>query len=192
MNAIELIRKQLESNHASLTAIATDLTDTEWVSRIAPGCNPIGFTIWHMARQQDNTVQCMIRGVIEVITEIRWITAAGLATPGTGAGFTDEEVDALIRVISRDDVLAYANAVHAEISGWLPHLRESDLDLVPNMRMHLAPHAAYQRQSYQEAINGLYNQPMWRLLAGVGIGHTRSHIGEIATLKAVMRAQKAA
>jgi DinB superfamily len=183
MQVTSLIQAQLTSIHQLLHACADDLTETEWTTRAFLGTNLLGFTLWHMARVWDCAVQTAIRGVPEVIADERWAGWYGLAMAGVGVGLPLEQANGVAHLVSRADVLAYADTVHATIQNWLRTLSDEDLDTVPEMEAHMAAYPAYQQPGFRVEIADLFGQPIWVLLSGPCIGHMREHLGELEILK---------
>jgi DinB family protein len=169
-------------------AITDDLTPREWTMRAFPGSNPLGFTLWHLPRTQDWAVQTVVRGLPEMVADVQWNGRGCLQTPGIGAGFTREEADEIAGGVAGADVLAYADAVHQTISGWLSTLRDDDLDAIPDMVAHQALYPEYQRPSFREEVDDMAGMPVWRFLLGPCIGHSRGHLGELEILKQASRA----
>jgi len=141
MQATTLIQAQLNGVHQLFHVCADDLTETEWTTRALPGTNLLGFTLWHMVRGRDWAVQMAIRGIPEVIADERWAGWRGSATAGAEAGFTLEQANEVGRLVSRADVLTYADTAHSVIQSWLSSLSDDNLDMVPEMEAHMA---AYQ------------------------------------------------
>ena len=187
MQATTLIQAQLNGVHQLFHTYANDLTETEWTIAAFPGTNLPGFTLWHMVRTRDWAVQTAIRGVPEVIAGERWAAWNGLALAGMGAGISLEQANEVGRLISRADVLAYADTVHSAIHSWLSRLSDDDLDTVPDMEAHMASYPAYQHPGFRAEIADLLGQPIWRLLSGPCNGHMREHLGELDVLKQVLR-----
>ncbi len=187
MQATTLIQAQLNGVNQLFHACADDLTETEWTTCALPGTNLLGFTLWHMVRGRDWAVQTAIRGVPEVVTDERWAVWSGLAQAGVGAGITLEQANEVGRLVSRADVLTYADTVHSVIQSWLSSLSDDDLDMVPEMEAHMAAYPAYQHPGFRAVIADLVGQPIWRLLSEPCSGHIREHLGELDVLKQVMR-----
>ena len=187
MQTTTLILAQLNGVHQLFHACADDLTETEWTTCALPGTNLPGFTLWHMVRGRDWAVQTAIRGVPEMIAGERWAIWSGLATAGIGAGITLKQANEVGRSVSRDDVLIYANTVHAVIQSWLSSLSDDDLDTVPDMEAHMSSYPAYQHPGFRVEIADLLGQPIWKLLIGPCSGHMREHLGELDILMQVIR-----
>ena len=187
MQATTLLQAQLNRVHQLFHASADDLTEAEWMTCALPGTNLLGFTLWHMVRGRDWAVQTAIRGAPEVNADERWAGWSGLAMAGVGAGITLEQANEVGHLVSRADVLTYADTVHSVIQSWLSSLSDDDLDMVPEMEAHMAAYPAYQHPGFRAVIADLVGQPIWRLLSEPCSGHTREHLGELDVLKQVMR-----
>jgi hypothetical protein len=188
MNTVTYLEKQLANLHAIFHDLAGDLSEAEWQARPAQGQNRLGFNIWHIPRTQDNFVQVWARDQAEVFHQPTWAKWHGFRPQGIGVGITLEEADAVADVVTRAETLAYADAVHAEILGWLRQLTDDDLDIVPDVHARLAPYPEYQTPGYQAEIVSLIDQPVWGLLMRPCIGHVHRHLGEIELTKAILRA----
>ena len=183
MNSIGLLQIQFNGINALLNEIGTQLTDAQWTARVSANTDLPGFIFWHIARTQDWGVHTVIRGIPEVLHDQRWRDHGGLTTPGIGAGFTRAEADRVAMTASRQDCLAYGNAVHEAIQSWLAMLSEADLDMTPDMAGHQAAYPEYQRPSFLEEVRNLFDRPTWRILTGPCNGHVRVHLGELDLLR---------
>jgi hypothetical protein len=187
MNTITYLEKQLANLHAIFHDLVSDVNEEEWLASPAPGQNRLGFNIWHIPRTQDNVVQVWVRGTTEVFHRPAW--AKWHHFKHIGIGITLAEADSIPAAISRDETMAYADAVHAEILQWLRTLSDDDLDAVPDARARLAPYPEYQTPGYHAEIASLFDQPVWSLLMRPCIGHVHRHLGEIELTKAILRAR---
>jgi hypothetical protein len=193
MRATQLLQLQLQGTNTRFHAIIDDLTDEEWTTRVLPETNLMAFDLWHVARAHDTTVQLFVRGVPEVIKQARWADCGALTTPGFGLNLGREAADAVARGITRADLAAYADAVHAEISAWLETLDDGDLDAVPDYAAHLADEAVYQQDPalLKEVLEDTEGTPVWGDLVGYCIGHCRGHLAEVALFKEQLRLRAA-
>src|ERR1051326_7465136 len=112
MLATELLQRQFSSVNMIFHDVADDLSPEEWTTRMLPDTNLPGFDLWHAARTQDWALHTLVRGVDEVIREPRWANQGALATVGLGVGMTREEADRLAFEVTKEAVVAYADAVH--------------------------------------------------------------------------------
>ena len=196
MNAIGLLVQQLETVNVRLHHSAGDLSPEELVARPLPGINPVAFLVWHMARSQDWAVNTAIRDVPEVIMREPW-SRSPLAVPGIGTGFELEEAAAVAPHLHRADLLAYADAVHADTLSWLRTVDEAILDEIPDVATHDARHAEYQTPGFRaemdsgpehdEAVGSKGGLPVWIFLTSVSITHLHRHLGELDLLRDLLR-----
>lgn len=196
VNAIAMLLQQLETVSIRLHHSAGDLTVAELTARPLAGINPLGFTVWHMARSQDWAVNTAIRDIPEVISRPPWSRSA-LAMPGIGTGFDLEEAVAVSQKVQMGPLLDYANAVHSDAVAWLGTVDESVLDEIPDVAAHDARHPEYQTPGFRAEMNsgpehddvvgrkgGL---PVWIFLTSVSVTHMHRHLGEVDLIKDVLR-----
>ncbi len=188
MKATALLAKQVTGVNTLLHQAANDLRQREWTSRSLHGENMPGFILWHIPRLQDHFVQVWIRDIPEVIQDECWACWDQLQPLGAGLGISLEEADRIARCVQPAEVLAYADVVLREILNWLATLTDDDLEYIPDARKHLAPYPEYQTAGHHAETGDLLDLPIWRLLSGPCIGHVRGHLGELALLKAQLRA----
>lgn len=189
MNTATFLQKQLANVNAVLHGLADDLTDEEWLARIAPGQNRLGYVAWHMPRTQDFFVQRWIRGLDEVAHGDRWTHWQSLKQTGIGVGISLDEADEIALTVKRADVLEYADAVLREISAWLEHCDEGELDRMPDPRQRLSAFPEYQTTGFVEEVSDLYDLPVWGVLMRPCIGHIHRHLGELEAAKNILRTQ---
>ncbi len=188
MKATTLLAKQVTGVNTLLHHAADGLSQQEWTSHPLRGENVPGFILWHIPRLQDHFVQVWIRGMPEVVQDARWAHWSPLQPLGAGLGITLDEADRIAQCVQPAQVLAYADMVLREILNWLAMLTDEDLEYIPNARSHLAPYPEYRTIGHHAETDDLLDQPIWRLLSGPCIGHVRGHLGELALLKARLRA----
>ena len=191
-----MLRQQLHTVNLRLHHSAGDLTDAELTARPLPGVNPIGFILWHMARSQDWAVNTAIRGVPELIMREPWSWSI-LAHPGIGTGFDPAEAAEVSREVELKPLLAYADAVYREAAAWLESLSEADLDTIPDVAAHDAPHPEYQTPGFRAEMDGGPEHddavaekgglPTWIFLTSVAVTHLHRHLGEVDLIKDVLR-----
>src|SRR5690348_2544499 len=95
MQTPELLLRQCASVNLLFHAVADDLSNEEWTTRILPDTNLPGFDLWHVARTQDWALHTLILGVPEVISDPQWTSKGALSSPGIGVGMTRQEADRL-------------------------------------------------------------------------------------------------
>jgi hypothetical protein len=196
MNAIEMLIQQLDTVHIRFHHSATDLTPEELIARPVPGPNAIGFILWHMVRSQDWAINTAIRDEPEVITRDRW-RHTSLAVPGIGTGFTTDEAQQVAGRVELAMLLAYAEAVHEDITAWLRTQGESLLDQIPDADAHDAPHPEYQTTGFRaemssgpehdDAVGRKGGLPAYVYLTSVAVTHLHRHLGEVDLLKDLLR-----
>jgi hypothetical protein len=196
VNAIELLIQELDTVNIRLHHSADDLTQDELEARPVVGANAIGFILWHMARSQDWAVNTAIRAQPEVITHDRW-RHTPLAVPGIGTGFAAGQAQEVATRTNRQTLLAYADAVHGDITSWLRTQRESLLDEIPDADAHNAPHPEYQTAGFRaemssgpehdDAVGRKGGLPAWVYLTSVAVTHLHRHLGEVDLLKDLLR-----
>ena len=200
VDALALLRQQLHTVNLRLHHSAGDLTAAELTAQPVPGVNPIGFILWHMARSQDWAVNTAGRGKPELIKREPW-SATSLAHPGMGTGFSPAEAALVARKIELGQLLGYADAVSAMASAWLDAMDEDDLDAIPDVAGHDAPHPEYQTSGFKaemdsgpehdDAVADRGGQPVWIFLASVAVTHLHRHLGEVDLLKELLRREAA-
>jgi hypothetical protein len=198
MDSIAMLRQQLHTVNLRLHHSAGDLTSAELTARPLPGVNPIGFILWHMARSQDWAVNTAIRGMPELIKREPW-SWSNLAHPGMGTGFDATEAVEVAREVELKPLLAYADEVYREAAAWLESLTEADLDVIPDVSAHDAPHPEYQTPGFRaemdsgpehdDAVADKGGLPAWIFLTSVAVTHLHRHLGEVDLLKDLLRRQ---
>lgn len=110
------------------------LTPDQLVQAPAPGANPIGWLVWHLARVEDAQVAPLVPAS-QVWTEPGWAERFGLAPdPGnSGYGHTAEQV-AAVRPESAEALLAYLAEVRTRTEAFLATLAPDDLDRIVDER----------------------------------------------------------
>ena len=100
----------------------------------APGTNPIGWLVWHLARVQDDHVAELL-GDDQIWVTGGWAPQFGLDPDpaNTGYGHTARDV-AAVRPESPDVLLEYLAAVDLRTRAMLEHLTTEDLDRVVDRR----------------------------------------------------------
>ena len=191
-----MLAQQLDTANIRLHHSAGDLAPDELTARPIAGVNPIGFIVWHMARSQDWAFNTAVRGVPEVIRRDRWREST-VAVPGMGTGFSSSEADDVASRVDARELLAYADAVHADVRAWLVTQQESILDAIPDVTAHDAPFAEYQTPGFRaemtsgpehdDAVGRKGGLPVWVYLTSVAVTHLHRHLGEVDLVKSLLR-----
>lgn len=189
MRATALLARQLAAINTILHNVASDLTPEELTTRILPNSNLLAFDLWHIPRTQDWALQTLIRGAPEIIDEPRWQGCGRLVTHGIGVGYTEAEADDLARSLALPDILAYADAAHEHLVGWLDAQTDETLDYQPNVLAHLARYPVYLGDAMRVEVPWMYQRPpVWRCLFPA-TAHVRDHLAQMSLLKQQMRAR---
>ena len=100
----------------------------------APGANPIGWLLWHLARVQDDHV-AEVMGTDQIWIHDDWARRFGLdADPSNiGYGHTPDDV-AAVRPETPSVLLEYLDIVHRRTVKWLEGLSAADLDRIVDER----------------------------------------------------------
>jgi hypothetical protein len=196
VNAIQMLTQLLDTVNLRLHHSAGDLAPAELTLPAVTGANPIGFIVWHMARSQDWAVNTAIRDVPEVVTRAPWRDSS-VAVAGIGTGFDHADAEDVARRVNLLDLLAYADAVHADSLAWLGTQIESVLDEIPDVAAHDAPHPEYQTPGFRaemdsgpehdDAVGRKGGLPVWVFLTSVAVTHLHRHLGEVDLIKDVIR-----
>jgi hypothetical protein len=199
VDAIGMLRQQLHTVNLRLHHSASGLPPEHLTATPLEGVNPIGFILWHMARSQDWAVNTAVRGCPELIRREPW-RSTPLAHSGMGTGFDLDEALAVARKIELPQLVAYADAVHADAVGWLDEISESTLDSIPDVSAHDAPYPEYQTPGFRaemgggpehdNAVGAKGGLPVWIYLTSVSITHLHRHLGEVDLLRDLLLRQK--
>jgi len=118
-----------------LAAEAVEGLDTEELCRApAPGTNPIGWLVWHLARVQDHHVAELL-DTDQIWSAGDWAPRCGLTPDPANIGYGHREADvAAVRPDGPGVLLGYLAAVDARTRAMLEGLHPSDLDRVVDRR----------------------------------------------------------
>jgi hypothetical protein len=114
---------------------AVEGLDVEQLARPpAPGSNPIGWLVWHLARVQDHHVS-EFADIGQVWVDGGWAGRFGLPPDpsNTGYGHTPSEVSA-VRPVRPEVLLEYLEAVDLQTRSILEALVPADLDRIVDRR----------------------------------------------------------
>ncbi len=187
MQANRLIASQLNAVNFHLHEVAAGMRPEDWLRRAVPGTNLPAFTLWHIPRTIDSTVNMGIRGAPELIESQPWASKRW-ARPEGGTGYSVEEADQLAAEVVPAEVVDYADAVRSHVSQWLKTITDEELEATNALMAHVRESPAYQRPAVGEAIRPLVGQPVWLLLSITCYAHSWAHLEEIKLLAEVGRA----
>jgi DinB family protein len=189
MNAVSLLRIQLEGSFARIAEAANETSDDEWIAQASDGQNPAGFTLWHCVRSIDWAVNCAIRGIPEVANQARW--QGMLATTAWyGYEVTMDTARHVAASVARAELMDYAGDVQNSVIPWLESLSDEELDGVPDIARNYSSNGMYESSPMREAwIKEDAGTPVWQLVTGTCVGHVRTHMGEVQALRQVLRSR---
>ncbi|MDA1349440.1 MAG: DinB family protein [Chloroflexi bacterium] len=121
----------LDEYSADLRKALDGLTPQERRFQPGPDSHHIDFTIWHMARVEDNWVLRFGRQAETVWERDGWAQRLGLPEQGSGFGYTAEQVTGLPD-FDLDLLTEYADSVRAATLDFLDSLSQEDLDRCPD------------------------------------------------------------
>ena len=121
----------LEEYSAELHKAFHGLSPGERRFQPTPDANHIDFTVWHMARVENDWVNRFALRTETVWQRGRWHQRLGLPEKGSGFGYTAEQVAAL-PAFSFDGIMEYYDAVREATLAYLDGLTPAVLDACPN------------------------------------------------------------
>ena len=187
MQASRLLAGQLNAVNFLLHDVAGRLEPEDWLRRAAPTTNVPAFTLWHVARVLDSSIQMSIRGEPELIESEPWESKAW-ARQSTGVGYALAEADDLAALVVPDEVVAYADASRSATNQWLKTITDDVLEAENRMIELMTKHPAYSYPASLEAIAWTAGRPVWAVLSIACFAHTWGHLEEIALLAVAGRA----
>ena len=155
--------------------------------RAAPTTNLAAFTLWHVARVLDSTVQMGIRGEPELIQAEPWASKRW-ARVSTGVGYSVQEADELAALVVPAEIAEYADASRSSTNKWLKSITDDDLEAENNVIERATRHASYNYPASLEALTWTAGRPVWVVLSIACFAHCWGHLEEIALLAVAARA----
>ena len=181
MQAGRLIASELNALNREMHSVAAGMDAGDWLRRDVPGTNLPAFDFWHIARVVDSTVNFGLRGSPEVIASEPWASAVW-ARPDIGTGYPRQEADALAAQVAPAEVLAYADAVRAQVNQWVRALSDEELDAPAHLLDRMRSTPAYNTPAILEATAQFEGQPAWLVLTFACFAHGWAHLAEIRLL----------
>lgn len=102
--------------------IFNKMTETLWRTVLPNSEHSIAWTIWHIARIEDMTMNVLLAGKTQLFTADAWASRLNIEAMDTGNEMTVEEIRQLSQQIVIDEVLAYRNAVAVRTREIIPAL----------------------------------------------------------------------
>ena len=121
----------LDEYFADLRRALDGLTPEERRFQPGPESNHIDFTVWHMARVEDDWMQRFAQRTDAVWKREGWHEKLGLPERDSGFGYSAEQVTALPSFYF-DQLMDYYDGVRTETGRFLDGLSEEDLELTPH------------------------------------------------------------
>jgi uncharacterized damage-inducible protein DinB len=111
------------------------LSPEELVTVPEPGCNPVGWLVWHLTRVQDDHLAELLAEQQVWVGDGGWPARFGLEPDpmNTGYGHTPAEV-AAVRPVSAEALVGYYGAVAARTNAFLERVTAADLDRIVDPR----------------------------------------------------------
>jgi len=187
VQATRLIAGQLNAVNFLLHDLVGRMEPDDWLRRAAPTTNLPAFTLWHVARVLDSSVQMSIRGEPELIESDPWASKAW-ARQSTGVGYSIAEADELAAVVVPEELVEYADASRASTNQWLKGITDEVLEAECKVIENVTKHPAYNYPANLEAIAWTSRRPVWAVMSIACFAHTWGHLEEMALLAVASRA----
>ncbi len=160
---VDFIRSGLRQLHGTYRDAIADLSldQIHWRAN-DHGC-PIAFILWHYYRTEDNVIQFVIQRKPTVWLEEGWDKRFGLDRIAQGTGMSLEDAQGL-RINSKEDFLAYMNAVAKATDDYLATLDDEALQ-------------------QKTTVKPLGEVPVRNAIGNMCLTHGFTHLGEIQHLR---------
>jgi hypothetical protein len=134
MDVRELYEDLFSRVDENVHAVVDGLTAEQLTAAPAPGPNPIGWLVWHLARVQDSHVTEVLGGE-EVWVTGPWAARFGLPPDPSNSGYGHDAAQvAAVRPDGPDALVGYYDAVRARTGALLATLDPTRLDEVVDRR----------------------------------------------------------
>jgi hypothetical protein len=187
VQASRVIAGQLNAVNFLLHDIVGRLGPDDWLRRAAPTTNLPAFTLWHVVRVLDSTVQMGVRGEPELIEAEPWASKAW-ARQSTGVGYSQAEADGLAGVVVPAELVEYADASRSSTNKWLKSINDDELEAESRIVDRMTGHGSYNYPAALDAIGWTVGRPVWAVLSIACFAHTWGHLEEMALLAVAGRA----
>ena len=163
MSTLDFLRASLRQMHGMYRDAVADLSleQLHWRAN-DNGCS-MAFVLWHYYRTEDNIIQFVLQQKPTVWLDGGWDQKFGLDRKAQRTGLSLEEAQA-VRINSKDDFLAYMEAVAAATQGYLSGLDEAAL-------------------GRKTTVRPLGEMPVLNAIGNMCLTHGFTHLGEIAHLR---------
>jgi hypothetical protein len=187
VQASRLLAGQLNAVNFLLHDLTGRLEPDDWLRRAAPTTNVPAFTLWHVARVLDSTVQMGIRGEPELLEAEPWASKRW-ARLSTGVGYSLDEADELAALVVPAEVVDYADASRSSTHQWLKIVTDDMLEAESKILEHASGHPSYDYPANLQAIAWTSGRPVWAVISIACFAHTWGHLEEMALLTVAARA----
>lgn len=184
MNASDLLRNRTSAIAGSTRELRAETASLDWTRPLLPGTSPLGLTFWHLPRTLDWLVNTCIRDTPEVADGPAYGNLPDPDRFGFGTALSPDDVAAVANGVDRDELDAYADAVHAQTDEFLAGLTDDDLDRVVSEfadRQRRRP--AYSTPGALAQVSHLDALPLGSLFVRPGLAHLLTHYGEVDLIK---------
>ena len=173
MEAITLLRQQLQSAHQWFEGTMADVTQ-EQMDWLPPGnANPLGASYMHVIASEDMIVQGMLRQAAPLMmTTWAGRTGASIPQPAPGPDWTHYSTWTHNVHVDLGQAREYAQAVYTASADYLASLKSADLD----------------REMDLSGV-GMGKANLGWVIANLMIGHCHDLMGEISVLKGIQGAK---
>ena len=187
MQGTRLLAGQLNAVNFLLHDLVSRMAPDDWLRRAAPTTNLPAFTLWHVARVLDSSVQMSIRGEPELIEGEPW-SSKTWARQSTGVGYSLEQADELAALVVPDEVVEYADASRLSTNQWLKSITDDVLEVECKVIERVTNHPSYNYPANLESIAWTAGRPVWAVMSIACFAHTWGHLEEMALLAVAARA----
>jgi uncharacterized damage-inducible protein DinB len=170
MNAIDLLKSQIQMSHNFLDGTFADVTQEQADALPGGRAHPIGATYAHLLLAEDVILSMMVRGTQPLVMST-YAGKAGVSEPPPMGGSAEDTFAWANRVkVDLGQAKEYGHAVMKNTLEWLDTLSETDLD------RELEP-------------PGFGKQTVASMISLAAVVHGSNHCGEISALKGLQGAK---
>ncbi len=175
----------MDTEHAALAdrfeqSVVGAVPLERWTEQAGPGGSSIAFLTFHTAYHADLAVNAVLgRRAPQLDT---WRDRLGLRGTAAHVGLAEAEPVELSAALDREQLLAYARAVHDQTHGWLGTVDVNELDAVPDAAAGLAA-AGVEQPAVPWLFSMWSGRPASWFVQWEAIGHRLNHLGEMVSVR---------
>lgn len=179
------LRAWICTEHAALAdrfeqSVVAHVPLERWTDPAGGGGSSIAFLTFHAAYHEDLAVNAVLRRRSPVLHG--WRERLGLEDGAAHVGLAEAEPVELTAALDREELVAYANAVHERTQAWLGTVDATALDAVPDAAAGLS--AAGVEQPAVPWLFGMWSgRPASWFVQWEAIGHRVNHLGEMVSVR---------